>query len=541
MSLNTGDKKRDISSRIYDIAEQFDKCIVPQFESFSDFQKFSSFFNYMEFEEYFKNKIDENVISLLNVEKPKVMVYGIYNSGKSTLINSLCKEKVAEMADRPTTDQIAEYDRGDYILVDSPGVDAPIQHEEVTEEHINKCHIILFVISSKGMFEDRTNYIKMVNLIKREIPFVIILNDRGCQLEKDWTEEQKKRVKFEHDQDLKIIQYKIQENLARESCDQHITEQYEVIVLNARKAWLGVEKKKDILYEKSGIEFLEKRIKQLLTSEVSIGAVFKQPISNLKDCLNEVEKMITQILSGNLSEDFALRLHTLEQKKDNISEDLRILTRQAVQNHLDEVTNSYVNEDADIFESISTAIFMEVEERYVSKVNELLAFVDHNFKDLNLNLDCMYVSNLEFNPSNKTGSKMEFTTSEKEFEELPLEKTEEKKFLDLFKSRKKREKEKMERLEREAAYRNERAKYQVQENLRKKQEARQLASSDLDTLYREFNKIISDGLTEKYDELILQIQDIDQSNKQKLEVGKNIMNGVRELRKLIVIIENELN
>ena len=110
--------------------------------------------------EYCASQINDSVRSLLNFDKPKVMVYGIYNSGKSTLINALMKQEVAEMADRPMTDQISEFDRGEYVLVDSPGIDAPIQHEMVTEEFLNKCHIILFVISSKGGFEGLYNYQK---------------------------------------------------------------------------------------------------------------------------------------------------------------------------------------------------------------------------------------------------------------------------------------------------------------------------------------------------------------------------------------------
>ena len=156
------DKKMDLTSRLMDVTDKFNKFIADEFSDFTS---------------YFNEKIETGVYALLNGEKPKVMVYGIYNSGKSTLINSLCKKEVAETADRPLTDEIAEYDRGDYYLVDSPGVDAPIQHEMVTEEHINQCHVILFVISSKGMFEDRTNYRKLVNLIKKDIPFVILLND----------------------------------------------------------------------------------------------------------------------------------------------------------------------------------------------------------------------------------------------------------------------------------------------------------------------------------------------------------------------------
>jgi hypothetical protein len=127
-----------------------------------------------------------------------------------------------------------------------------------------------------------------------------------------------------------------------------------------------------------------------------MNALFKQPISNMKACLNEVEKLITQNMSGNRSEDFSMRLNTLSRKKDNILEDLRILTQQAVQNHLDELTNAYVNGDDDIYETIANTIFMDIDDRYTAKLNELLVFIDHNFRELNLFLDCM--SNLVFMP-----------------------------------------------------------------------------------------------------------------------------------------------
>lgn len=529
-------KKKDIAAQITEVARKFQNFVS------IDFVEFNKYVNQKVIDENVMNeKVEENVLGLLNIEKPKVMVYGIYNSGKSTLINSLCGKKVAEMADRPMTSKIAEYDRGDYYLIDSPGIDAPIEHEKVTEENINKCNIILFVISSKGLFEDRTNYIKLVNLIKRDIPFIIVLNDRGTQIKKGWSDDQKKKARFDHDQELKMIQYKIIDNLVRESKDKNIVDKYEVVVLNAKKAWMGIEKDKHQLYEASGVDFLNTRINQLLTSDVKIGAVFKQPISNMKKCLNEVEKIITQTMSGNNSEDFSTRLHTLERKKDNIMDDLRILIQQAVNNHLDELTNSYVNGDSDIYETIANTIYMDIDDIYMAKLNELLVFVDHNFKDLNLYVDSL--SNLSFSLNGKTGSSLSFDDKQAKEnpyldEEMPKEKEG---FFSFLKSRKKREKEKQERLEREAEIRNQRAQYEMQENIRRKQEARQLASTDLDVLNREFNAIVTQGLAEKYDDLITQIQQIDCLNKQVREDGEKQMSCIRELRKELSMIENSIN
>lgn len=486
---------------------------------------------------FFSDKIQESVLNLLDIEKPKVMVYGIYNSGKSTLINSLCKSEVAKMADRPMTDRISEYDHGDYYLIDSPGVDAPIEHELVTEEYINKCHVILFVISSKGVFEDRTNYKKLARLIESNIPFIIVLNERGVSV-KDLTAEQKKKVKFEHEQELRIIQYKIIDNLIKESNNKKIAEQYEVVVLNAKKALIGILKEKHSLYEGSNVGFLEKRITQLLSNDNSIISLLKQPISNLEECFNKVEKVITQTISGNLSEDFSIGLHIMESKMHNIMQDLRILVQQVVYSYLQELTNAYVNGDSNIFESVANAIFMEIDDRYSAKINELFVHVDHRFKDLDIQIDTN--CNLVFSSIGLTGSSLKMSTEELTSEGTDALPPEKKGLFDIFKSRRRREREKRERLEMEARLKNEQAQYRVQEQIRRKQEARQLAFSDLNELNRSINSIVSKDIYNKYDYIISQIQQVDQLNKQLLDKGNRQMKGLHNIREKLITIENDI-
>ncbi|MDO4339107.1 MAG: dynamin family protein [Eubacteriales bacterium] len=524
---NTVERKKDLASRIKEIAEQFLQFTETEFIDVSP---------------YFADKVNETVMKLLDIEKPKVMVYGIYNSGKSTLINALCKEEVAEMADRPMTDKIAEYDRGDYFLVDSPGVDAPIAHEKVTKDYINKCHIILFVLSSKGMFEDKKNYEKLAELITKDIPFVIVLNDRGCPVDKKWNEEKKKRARFEHDQELKIIQYKIIQNLTKVSGDQRIVDRYEVVILNAKKALMGIQKNKPQLYETSGVEFLDKRISQMLNNSESISALFKQPLANLKECLNETEKIITQTMSGNTSEDFGMRLHTLELKKENIREKMKILTLHSVRSYLEELTKSYMREDADIFETTAIQIFNDIVDKYSIELIGLKAFVKDKFKNLKINIDSE--PNLSFDFSGKYGRELpveEWHSREDKMETDTLPPKRRSGLFDWFKSRRKREKERREQLEMEAEFRNAQERYKMQEFMRRKQEARQLASSDLDTLYREFNAVVNSGLDKKYNDIISQIQQIDRLNRQIIEDGKRQMQRIRECRKEILAIENCLS
>ena len=236
--------------------------------------------NYQGFSQSFKTSVEEQVnkkvLGLLQEQKPKVLVYGIYNAGKSTLVNVLCGKEVAEVGDRPTTAKTQPYDAGKYILMDTPGIDAPIKHEMEADENMNNCHVILFVVSSKGGFESRKNYERMVEMIQRGLPFYIILNDRGSAT----TDEQ------EHQRELESIQQKIITNLIQVSGDDHIDEKYEVITLNTKRAWTGIQKGKQILVEKSGIRALQLRLENLLRENGALQWL-STPLSTLKELLEK--------------------------------------------------------------------------------------------------------------------------------------------------------------------------------------------------------------------------------------------------------------
>ena len=100
----------------------------------------------------FKNHIEDK----LNNFKPTLMIYGIYNAGKSTLLNAIFGEREkAKTSDIPETSIIQAYEYKGYTIYDTPGINAPREHEEVTEEHLKKCELVLFVIGNIFSFEDR--------------------------------------------------------------------------------------------------------------------------------------------------------------------------------------------------------------------------------------------------------------------------------------------------------------------------------------------------------------------------------------------------
>ncbi|WP_304335475.1 dynamin family protein, partial [Conchiformibius steedae] len=74
-----------------------------------------------------------------------IMVYGVYNAGKSTLINALLGKEVAPIADIPKTDSVTAYRWRQYDILDTPGVDAPIEHQEITDGEMLKADAVIFV------------------------------------------------------------------------------------------------------------------------------------------------------------------------------------------------------------------------------------------------------------------------------------------------------------------------------------------------------------------------------------------------------------
>ena len=128
----------------------------------------------------------------LNDLNPKIMVYGIYNAGKSTLMNALVGENRAEVADVPTTSCITPYQWNEYVIYDTPGIDAPKEHEAVSKEHLEKCDVILFVLDSEGAFSAGKNYRELTDILLSRKKLLIILNNKsGWDLEKDVAEIEK--------------------------------------------------------------------------------------------------------------------------------------------------------------------------------------------------------------------------------------------------------------------------------------------------------------------------------------------------------------
>lgn len=253
---------------------------------------------------------------------PQIMVYGIYNAGKSSIINALIREEKAKVADVPTTDRVDMYEWNGYQIADTPGVGAPIQHEKVTNQQLKKADVVLFVMSTSGSFEYEQNYSRMKDIIDTGKRVLIILNDKEGYLGTD--DEQKS---------LATIKSKIVNNMKQVGIENSITniqDKYQIIVVNADDAKEAIEKGDAELYQASNMPELEKAITYELKNANSFIV--------LRNAINEIEvelKYIAQLLS---------KFETREELQDlnqilNVIRERKISLRQEMQSFISIKTN----------------------------------------------------------------------------------------------------------------------------------------------------------------------------------------------------------
>ena len=204
--------------------------------------------------------------------EPKIMVYGIYNAGKSSIINELIGEDRATVKDVPTTDSIDEYEWQGYKIFDTPGVGAPKEHEQVTEREIKEADIVMFVMSGSGASERLENYARMKEIADAGKKIIIVLNDKDGHM-------------GSNEEAINQIKRKVFANMTRVGIE-NVEDKYCIVTVNARRARTGRLKNKPALIAKSGMEELTNVILTELKRTTSFD-ILRNGIRQLKQILDE--------------------------------------------------------------------------------------------------------------------------------------------------------------------------------------------------------------------------------------------------------------
>lgn len=239
-----------------------------------------------------KDQLKTEIDDRLQKAHPSIMFYGIYNAGKSSIINAIFGEKIAEVGDVPTTAEIQKIEWGGFELVDTPGIDANDEHTQIAKNQILRNDVILFVIDDMGSFEKAVVYRAIIEIVKLRKPIIVVINQK--QAEDGPIEEQ---------ESIKKIRNRIIENIRREAANNGIKnildeENLYVIAVNAESAYTAKQTNSQYsiqLLEESGIDVLEITMERELKKTDGIKMLIPAidlVLDSIGECKTAIEEKI---------------------------------------------------------------------------------------------------------------------------------------------------------------------------------------------------------------------------------------------------------
>lgn len=185
--------------------------------------------------------------------KLSVMVYGIYNAGKSTLINALMGSEVAPTGDIPLTAKVSTYEWNDFSILDTPGVDAPSEHEQVTQKQMMLADAVIFVVNPSGAAEEEKTLSKLISLIYDRKKVFLVFNEKNSLSQDDF-------IRLKNDTRMRL------QSLATSQGLSEVLAEIPILRINAARALKGKLDMQQGLIEYSGIIELENSLKLLFSS-----------------------------------------------------------------------------------------------------------------------------------------------------------------------------------------------------------------------------------------------------------------------------------
>lgn len=306
-----------------------------------------------------------------------IMVYGVYNAGKSTLINALLGKVVAEIDDVPKTDSVSAYRWGQYDILDTPGVDAPIEHQQITDEEMSKADAVIFVVNPVGVVEELGTLSKLLELVKARKQVFLVFNEKQPLAIKDF-----QKLKDQ-------TQSRLQE-LAAKSGLSNVLKDIPIVRLNAKSAFKAKTENKSALLESSGFPEFEKLLTEFLQG-ISQDTIYVRLKNALVDFLSGSLNILKMRSQADMVKKYDDLIKNIERNKNQVRRNVR----QAIANERGRIANEIQRQlrrsvfgeenssESDIEKHIQAAFEYSVE-----KVNNILQNeVEALMQQLQVNID----------------------------------------------------------------------------------------------------------------------------------------------------------
>lgn len=252
----------------------------------------------------------------LDVEEFSIVCVGIYNAGKSTLMNALIDDvenitfKVGEI---PTTAQEQSFRKEGFLFLDTPGLDANDEDEQKTKKSVQKADAIIFChnIASGELDHPEVEFLHFISQddsLKKKTLFVLTKKSRNNSDEINET-----YIKIANQ--LKNI-FEILDPIIIPVCSQ-----------NYQK---GLKEKKDLLLQNSNITELRNEI--ILLKGRSIDNLKRRRSSRIDVKINELIILLEEKKKALVCEMEAIQMDH-NKRQDEIDFDSRQIIDIVAQKH----------------------------------------------------------------------------------------------------------------------------------------------------------------------------------------------------------------
>ncbi len=296
----------------------------------------------------------------------KIMFYGIYNAGKSTLINTILSEDKAKIGDIPTTDTIDTYTWNDYLLLDTPGINAPIKHEKITKKQLNKSDLIVFVIR-KDDEDNASIYKELFKLLKKEKDIFLVFNYEN--LKKDTLGEGSVALSIER---LNKIMLK---ESSKHNIDISLIKKINLIPINLKTALKGKLADKSKLIEHSNYNQFEDKFNLWLQEYNTEHQILKTLKAQIEKQL--FRPIIESFKLENSNLDILLEQLTLvESQKSILLSDIKNYIQMKIVETLNTIISLLkTNQEYKVNTEIET-LYQDIEHYLSSELKEKISIID---------------------------------------------------------------------------------------------------------------------------------------------------------------------
>lgn len=237
------------------------------------------------------NQVHQLLTDTEQRDSPTIMFYGLYNAGKSTLINALCQKVAVRTGDIPTTTEIEEVPWDGFTILDTPGINARDEHTRIAMKEIHRSDLVLFVVDNSDTFDNAFVYQAISRILQTGKALAVVINQKNIDEEED------PNIPTAEQPSMQKIMYKMIVNLSEQGRKIGVAIQDKKnflgrFAVNAQTAFDASEcepEDRALLLRVSSISELVNAIHEVMRHAAPVFRL-QTPLFTLREILREAEK-----------------------------------------------------------------------------------------------------------------------------------------------------------------------------------------------------------------------------------------------------------